>query len=365
MIETQLYKKGKKGEIRTVIIKPFKDKYEVSYGVLNGKMQTQTTYPKQKNIGRSNETSILEQVLLECTSLVQSKQDRNGYTTDESGVKDVFYPMKISTFQKHGHKLDYPLLATVKLNGVNATYTLIDDELILTSRTATLYHPIPHLETRIKAMMKYLNVTRFVGELFIPNTSLQKIISYVKKPKEQSKLLEFHIFDIPEFEGGYAERIVKCATLIDKDKVYFTEVTKLNNETELIEMHRDVTYDGYEGLVLHNIDSLYIPSTRSTTSMKYKTTLSQEYKIIGYSIDKLNHPVFIFISDGGEFKAKPKGTIQEREALLTNADLLIGSFATIEFETLGDPAKGYTIGKPLKPIMIGLRDCDINEEPNE
>ena len=91
----------------------------------------------------------------------------------------------------------------------------------------------------------------------------------------------------------------------------------------------------------------------------YKVALSAEFKIDSYLVDKLGHAVFWCESKGGLFKAKPKGTDAHRKAIRAEADEWIGKYMTVEFESY---SKG---GKPTKPVGIGLRKGDWNEETEE
>ena len=353
-----LFKKNKNGSVQTWYVTVEGYTITVCQGQVGGQHQSYITKCVGKNLGKKNETTSEQQAVLEAQSKWKKKQERDGYTTDPSGVKDVFIPMKISTFQKHGHKLNYPILATTKLNGVNATYTLVGDELILTSRTAAVYPKQPHLEQEVKEAMKALGVTRLVGELYHHGSSLQTIVSWVKKPKEGSKNLRFYIFDIPEYEGGFEERYLKSFKLFPSNtsNVDIVQPYEVFNEKDMLHMHKPKVKEGYEGLVLHNKDSLYTPSTRSMTSMKYKEALDAEFRIISHRPDKLGHTVFTCEAESGyPFDVKCRGTNEERLAMTKVADSYIEKWLTVEYECLTDAPKCI----PAKPVGVSFR-CKVD-----
>ena len=117
---------------------------------------------------------------------------------------------------------------------------------------------------------------------------------------------------------------------------------------------------GFEGSVIYNSDAMYEFNVRSSSVLKYKGTLDLEVKLLSYNVDKNGHPVFNAIYNGKEFKVKPKGTDKERKDIISNFESQYkDKWYKIEYETLSKD------GTPLKPIGLGLRDCDETGEPLE
>jgi hypothetical protein len=113
---------------------------------------------------------------------------------------------------------------------------------------------------------------------------------------------------------------------------------------------------GLEGTVIKNAKALYQHNVRSSDMFKYKKAQDAEWEIVGYELDKRNHPVFILITNELRiFKAKPKGTHEFLASI--DPDTYVGQFATVEYEILSKDLI------PLKPIFIGLRKCDSNGDP--
>lgn len=124
MIKTwsPLYKLTNGGKIQTWSIGVAHEKgrhpiYTVIHGQLNGKLQSTSTEVKSgKNIGKSNETSPLEQCILEADSLWTKQRDRKGYS--ESIPEDKpFRPMLAHSYKDYSHKVKWPAILQPKLDG--------------------------------------------------------------------------------------------------------------------------------------------------------------------------------------------------------------------------------------------------------
>lgn len=355
-----LYKQGKTGAIQVCNIYVEHDTVIVEFGQLNGKMQSKSTVCTAKNVGRSNETSAEQQAILEAQAKHVDKV-KSGYSTDISAPVTVQLPQKVKSYLDNKHLVKFPAYTTPKLNGVNGTYWLIDGQLSLTSRGGESYPLIPHLEDQIKQAMELLQTDCLNGELYIHGEHLQDIQSAVKKPNKLSPRLQFHIFELPNINQQYHTK----STLFGKLNATLGLSHVIGITPIVITSHEEAThwYDihmlsGFEGSVIYNMDATYQFNVRSSSVLKYKGTLDLEVKLLSYNVDKNGHPVFNAIYNGKEFKVKPKGTDKERKDIISNFESQYkDKYYTIEYECFSRD------GIPLKPIGLGLRDCDSTGEP--
>jgi DNA ligase-1 len=359
---TTLYKSAKTGAIQSWSIEAIADSFIVTFGQLGGAMQTVATKCFTKNPGRSNETTPEQQAVLEMEALI-AKKLKSGYSTDPAGPTTVALPMKVKCYQDQLHNIILPTYSTPKLNGVNGTYRRnpSTNQLTLTSRGGELYPAIPHLEPLILSAMIQLGSDELNLELYIHGLPLQDITSAVVKPNHNSKLLSACIFDLADSKEPYEARRKLMLSYLNFNYTAHSSVCVLAGKqcstTEAIESHyKECMSLGLEGTVIKNAKALYQHNVRSSDMFKYKKAQDAEWEIVGYELDKRNHPVFILITNElRTFKAKPKGT---HEFLASIApDTYVGQFATIEFEVLSKDLI------PLKPIFIGLRKCDSNGDP--
>lgn len=351
-----LYKTNKNKSIQICTISVASNTFTVEWGQLGGAMQTKTTICKATNVGRSNERSPSQQATFEAQAKWDKKK-KEGYSEDKSAPTTVDLPMKVKVWESKRFKPGF--ISTPKLNGVNGTYRLVDDKLILTSRGGEVYPPIPHLEPFILEFMHHLGSTELNGELYIPNTHLQDITSAVKKPKELSKSLQFCIFDICDFSvTPYVNRRLNLIEAgEDLDNEHVTVLTGVECQTlEDIESHySQCMASNLEGTVIKDPTGLYRHNVRSSYQWKYKKMLDCEKQITGYTIDKNGHCVFtvsVNTVSSDTFKVKMKGTDSERLAIASKADTYIGRWLNISYETLSRD------GKCLKPVGNYFRDCD-------
>lgn len=364
----RLYKTAKSGATQIIDMEINGAVYTRHWGQLDGKMQSKATTATAKNVGRVNETTPEEQAIIEAKAVWTKKQKAN-YSTDASAPVTIKLPMKVNEYQKHKKKVIFPCMTSVKLNGVNAEYRLVDGELQLLSRGGEQYPIPPHQREEALTLLKHLNTTAINGEMYIHGEFLQDIQSATKKHNELTPQLKFWVFDFPELEGDYSTRCSYAYSKVAGPEINvpnfpFVNVGMADSYESIDAQHSAAVNANYEGLIIRNTAGMYEYNTRSLDVFKYKTVQDAEFKIIAVTADKNNHPVMTFESPGGEFKAKPKGTSAEREAMLVASNDFIGKFATVEYEMLSKGTNGLP-GKPLKPVMVGLRKVDEKGEAIE
>jgi len=268
--------------------------------------------------------------------------------------------MKVQTYAKHKKKVKFPCWESPKLNGVNATYKLTDTSLELLSRGGEQYPLIEQQMIPVMNIMKELNVRELNGEIYIHGESLQTITGAVKKYREMTDKLEFHIFDVPDIDMIYTSRHTIMEDIEETEFVKVVPVHLAVDHTHLDERHDKYVSEGYEGLIVRNQLGMYEHNTRSNDVFKLKKAVDAEFKVIDHAIDKNNEVVFTFITKNGEeFKAKPKGERAFRQQLAIDGDDYLGTYLTVEYETLSDPPRSV----PLKPVAIAVRECDTQGNP--
>ena len=388
----RLFKTTKTKAIQICDIATSVGTFTVTFGQLDGKLQTKTTTCLCKNGGRSNSTTPCEQAILEAQAKWEKKV-KAGYTTDQTAPVSVQLPQKVKTYVGNENKITFPAYSTYKYNGVNATYWLqADGTLKLTSRGGNKYPPIPHLEKSIRYLMSLLEVTSINGELYIHGQHLQDITSAVKKPKDLSKQLTFRFFAVPDYRmckkyvmDPYTAKSFKYLASwlqildfsnYDSDRVrvigpkalvYYQDknvepvkLVPVKNKAELEAHYNKAMSEGYEGTVIYNKDAEYRFNERSSSVYKYKKTIDAEFLVYAFDLDNNNHAVYhCHTPKGKSFKVKRKGTNEERTLDAQNASNNLGSWLKVEFETYSKDLI------PLKPVGLCFRDCGTSGEPLE
>lgn len=363
----RLYKSTKTGAIQICDISYENNQYHVTFGQLNGKLQTNSTTCYATNIGRSNERNPSQQAEFEALA-EHKKKIKSGYSLTMETPSEVTLPAKVKVYQDQLKNVKFPCYSTPKLNGVNGLYKRVDKTLTLYSRGGETYPEIPHLSKYIHDLMDELDCNELNGELYIHGEHLQDIQSAVKKPNELSSRLTFNVFDIADSPKLYEDRRSDLQTLYETltrlghpslNCLAFLTGVKCHSHDDIETHYNQCILGNLEGTVIYNSDHLYIYNQRSSNAFKYKKTLDAEFLIVGYELDKQGNPTLICQSEGGPFKVRPTGTKEYRQQLLVEMPNNIGKWYKVEYETLSKDKI------PLKPIGLGIRECTPEGEPKE
>lgn len=416
--KTTLYKRDKKGKLMEWSIERYSDHkpdiwnsnwkgYITKSGYVDGKITTSApTFVTAKNIGKSNETSIMEQIDSEMDSKIQYQLD-HGYSRDIPGEErrfDVSLADKYTDRQAKG-KLEFPYIVEPKLDGLRCYIRLVDGEIKMFSRNHKEFVSCPHIKQN-EFIQFFFDVHPdgiLDGELYNHElkNDFNKIVSLVKKSKpsekdleESARLVQYHCFDSyypasPNAE--YRARKRRLAHLLHQEfgignnaivenptigAVHFVGLTfAMDDDTGLsgylpfkwVFREEDVeqailetTAQGYEGIMLKN-DVPYFFG-RSFDMLKYKKFKDAEYRIITFEEGKGNlagiAAAVICETDSGEqFKAGITGTQAYARDLYVNKDKFVGKLATIKYQEL-TPVKNGKGGVPRFGKMMSIRDYE-------
>jgi len=265
---TILYKKDSKGDILQWTVNSTINGIIIQAGKLNGKLvQTLIDVWEGKNIGKTNETSVIQQIELEIQSLVNRKK-RQGYKSledlsiadrdssspslkillnkylpkDSTDLDGNLKPMKCQQYyrskpnwtdptgkiwkdrkyyyllnpyvekEKNAIIIKFPCLIQPKINGVRATVSLDDNGQIQILSKEGLKYNVPHIEEEFKSLpFVYNNGDKEIdliydGELYIHGEPLQNIVSAVKSNNMFSSNIRFMCFDLLLLNKSNIER---------------------------------------------------------------------------------------------------------------------------------------------------------------
>lgn len=330
---------------------------------LNGKWtEDKYEYWEGVNIGKSNETTYLEQALFEAQSAQNRLQDA-GFTvtmpdpdakfnTDANGK---IKPMLAIHFNEK--KIKFPCLCQPKYDGVRCTISQDEDGVHIISRKGKPYK-IPHLE-------KWANENKHLlpldGELYNhKELSFQEIISAVKRVSDITPKIKYVVYDRPIDGVPNEERwnkLVKDFEGVSKDApTYCSDWIYCDNMEQVWKYHKKCVSAGYEGVIIRNLDGKYEFGFRSNNLIKLKTFDDAEFEIIDVieatGRDAGTSVMVLRTSEGNEFNAKPQGNRELRAEYLKNRKNIIGKWATIQYQGLSDD------GVPRFPSLVAIRDYE-------
>lgn len=326
-------------------------------GIEGGKVREfEILQVKIKNQGKKNETSLLEQALIEGNSKWKRKQD-GGYAPRDATKeteKELPLPMLALDYNKRKKSLKFPCGISPKLDGKRCLAMWKGNEIILFTRGRKVLPFLEHIKKDIASILPKNMI--FDGELYNHEKKFSLISSLTSKTKKRDpneKDVQYWIFDlIVENDGEYANRMEKLREIQRKTKylrfVYYDEI----EEKDIQKKASEFIKQGYEGAMLRNLNSVYF-HYRTANLLKYKEFEDDEFKIVGYEEGTGSHQgAIIFIcldhTTGKTFKVLPSETMEEKQEMYKNSDSYIGKMYTVKFFGREKDRPRFPTGKAIR-----------------
>ena len=343
---------------------------ETSHGYVDGKKQLdQRLIDSGKNIGRANETTPYEQAVFEAKSSFNRKKD-DGYVEDKNNIPSasygMFLPMLAHRYDKHSGKINYPCWVQPKLDGVRMLAKKEDGEVLMWSRKGK---PIT-IPTKIQSQLQdMLSEGQSVdGEIYVHGWTFQRIISALKKYRDDTDLLEYHIYDSPHEDLIFEERMPKfgygqavfpkycqCWSIIGPN-IKFVKSLSIDDQNSFDGSEKKFIEQGYEGMMVRNAKSLYKFKHRSYDLQKVKRFIDDEFEIVGGKDGSGRESGLIIFrcktNDGLEFDVRPMGSHEDRSKMFLDLEYYVGKHLTVRFQGLTDD------GRPRFPVGVSVRDYE-------
>lgn len=381
--------------------------FYVETGVIGGKITRHIpSYAVCKNINKINERNVFEQALVSARSKYLKKIE-SGFDVDINVTKNnnnlKYFPMLVHKYEEKKENVKYPVFVQPKLDGTRCIAFLnkpiskkiqecnIDDIIMYTRQQKDyigftnikklLLNPLIELWNIQKEESVYLD-----GELYKHGENLQTISGAVRNHSREDikkyQGIQYWIFDLfypSELYKTFTDRLNilnKLFTYIPKNNIIIkTPIHNIINEVDLDLIYKKYIHDKYEGIIIRNMDSLYLThptkesaKIRSNYVLKRKKRYSGEYELINYKQGVRGRDVGAVIwvlkttdsvGHDYEFNATPKNmTYDERYNIfkkLNSSDQLFnkkykGRMMTIEYEDLSKK------NVPLRAKSVGFRD---------
>ena len=124
------------------------------------------------------------------------------------------------------------------------------------------------------------------GELWLARNSFEKTASIIlrKTPNEDWQSIKFMLFDLPEHEGNFSQRLIELQRLVDAVASPYLQLIpqfKLANKNQLMSKLDELVKQGAEGLML-NHHGAYYQDGRSENLLKLKKHQDAEAKVIAH-----------------------------------------------------------------------------------
>jgi DNA ligase 1 len=283
--EHTLYKFDSKGKLRVWWIEFDETRYRTHSGLKDGKtVASGWLYPEKKNVGRSNETSIADQIYLEINAEYTKKLNQGKYHETEVlalGGANFIECMLADTYDPKKHNA-YPYFSQPKLDGIRC---LISKD-GMTSRQGKPIVSCPHIMESLRDFFVQFPGVVLDGELYNHKLKddFERISSLIGKKKptaedfDNSKTyVQYHIYDClfgddSSFEDRWVFLLDSIPLTSESNyQVFLVPTKQVASLTEGQNALRHYLRQGYEGQILRVKNSVY-EGKRSKNLIKWKAT---------------------------------------------------------------------------------------------
>lgn len=315
---------------------------------------------ERKNVGKSNETTELEQAFLEVESEFKRQLDK-GYSMALSGERSLqtrILPMLAQDYLKHQSKLPDQIIVESKQDGVRCLTNGVE----FWTRKGKPY--INEVAQSFKFSFEPANANLiFDGELILPAPySFQHTVSAVKKYSELTDKLEYWVYDLIDLDNlslptvARKEMLVALISKIPNLKIKVLPYT-LCKKQDVEHYHKLHTNAGFEGSMIRDPNSAYEINHRSYGLLKLKDFETDEFEIVDVIDGKAKETgLAIFVcqtTSKEQFNCRPEGDVSSRAEIFLNKESYIGKLLTVRFQGL---TKDRQV--PRFPVGVVVRDYE-------
>lgn len=359
MLYPKLYKSDSKGKLRSWRVETNEEgSYRTIAGLEDGKAAiSEWTLCVAKNVGRSNETTPVQQCDIEVDALYQKKRDKH-YVDTPNAVKEerAYFEVKLAKeYSKRKHKLFVPgrrVFSQPKLDGLRGPTTKEGSF----SRGGNKFETVNFIAELLASVFEFMPDLVLDGELYNHDLrdDFNAIVSAIKRgtvgPEEEAvarDLAELHVYDCfipsrPDLTFSERQTVLRAVlgTAMDlnpaiKEKVKIVETREVTNEAEIDHLYERYLNFEYEGQMLI-VDEPY-KKDRSDDLQKRKEDVEEEFPVVRIEAGKGNWAgaakrVICLLPDGREFGCGLRGTREKGREILN--DPIGYKTATVRFNGL-------------------------------
>lgn len=192
---------------------------------------------------------------------------------NNSGKQQII-PMLAKIWDDHYHKLEYPVAIQPKLDGVR----MIWDGKDYYSRTGKNLFISSQIEDDLK---HYFEGFSLDGELYYHNSDFDKINGQARRLVGRiiTTKMNYHVFDTPVDNLHFKERWLKVLEKPQTNSIKFVETFIVNDEEGVNTFYDKFLFDGYEGLIVRQLDRTY-ESKRTDALLKLKKFIEDDGIIV-------------------------------------------------------------------------------------
>lgn len=237
-----------------------------------------------------------------------------------------------------------------------------------------------HFFDEIKDALKALNLSSDVyldGEFYSWKLPFRTLNGYCNRKKldgktgyrnisrEDLESIHFYLFDcyfIQDPLKSFNDRYEYLSQLMSQNTspyLHLVPNVMITSETEIISLHNRFVSEGYEGIIIRNLQSPYKLKDRSNDLLKLKNFMDEEFLIVGAQTPATGKEEGCIIwelkllTSELTFTCRPRDSYESRKmdwlAYQTDSTQFIGRRYTVRFQ------ERYENGIPRFPVGIAIR----------
>jgi len=338
-------------------------------GQINGKItRSIPTYPLEKNKDKKNYRNCFQQALSVAESKHKKKREE-GFVEQNSDIvviSERLEPIFPMLAKPYIGKVKFPVYVQPKLDGLRCVAFLDHkNQIVLQSRTKKIF-PNNIANDRIRKELE--NVFKILGkdiyldgELYNHTTKLQTLNRYARGSDnlEDSKVLQYHIYDIMDKnETVFSDRVKLLSKIPIGDIIKVVSTQLIENQKDFEQTYIDWIGEGYEGMMIRDLNGVYQFGKRSGYLLKRKEVFTEEFQIVDYTSGTNGKDLHALIwicstTNGIQFKVTPNLTYEERYQLFQDCNqrfkqhykhrLLTVEYRGLSIDRVPQHAKGICI----------------------
>lgn len=316
--------------------------YKVDSRIGDGiiKSSKDTIVKSGKNIGKKNETNVLQQALKDAQSKYKLQMKKStppssstsSSTSDSIGGGALIPPMLAKIYSKHPPSFQAgPVFVQRKYDGIRSLSIFVKDEVIIYSRQRNIYESpyIEPIKEALKAVFKLQPQLYIDGEIFNKDLPLQVISGMVRTTELNSKYngnkLYYKIYDVfSNLEDKFSMRLlmldyIKTVIPQSDSVIHIVDTYPVSSDLEVQKLYKEFREQKYEGAIVR-LDAPYVPSYNSyhcENLLKIKPLFDAEFTLVGYELGIKGKAAGAIImicetDEGNQFNVNPAMGIEER-----------------------------------------------------
>lgn len=359
------------------------DKIEIQYGVVNGKITTESYDPKQKSIENEIKSRYNDKYKVGYRPIDEIVDDHDKppvgegdesslyrwldtyLSYDRYSAEGTLLPMLAKTFDSNTFKRVPLYYGQWKINGLRCIITAKPSndmfnpyKFLFQSREGNYWKGLNDLASYLFDNLPTNIVNKMIndgwaldGEIYLPGNDINQIDHYVKDTTcPQHKILQFWCYDIIIPDASQDTRFNCLYGCLDDFKIKSIDYNSHLSHTKIFNVIPFYYVDnadkartfrnkfinaGFEGLILRNPDTEYqFGKRRAGIMVKYKDAKEGDFKIVDIYPEKTRNLPILFCQNDINyecFETRLSTSHSEQEQVLNNREAYIGAYVHISF----------------------------------